>query len=235
MAYIQHKQVSTGELITGTFIELGRITFEIPLYLAAFLVIAVAANFVPSGVDWAWLPSMALYFWAQYYLYRMMLVRGGAVIDPRFKVFSLFLMAVLLTIPLYIGFAILVIPGAMLAAKYIMAPAFLVAEEITLMDALGESWRKSDTNFIAIFLAFMVMCIIWLAIMVIWLAIKVLGVTILTNMEVQLAGTGMTTSEAGLELMWPFIHTLPLMLMGLSVTAYRALNHNESDLLAVFE
>ena len=228
MIHIQHKQIGTGALISGTFEELGRIKREVALYLLGFFLLAVAANFVPYGIDWAWFPAFLAYFGAQYYLYRTMLERGGETVDPRFKVFSFFFMAALLSIPLYFGFSLFVIPGLLLASKWIMAPAFLVGDEVNMFEALGESWRKSETNLVAIMLAFTVMCIIWLAVVSI-------GVGVSAGLEGMLAETGYQTSQAALEFMWPFFHALPLMLMGLSVTAYRALNHSESDLVSVFE
>ena len=79
--------------------------------------------------------------------------RSGVVVDPRFKGFSLFFMAMILIWPIMIGLNFLLVPGLLLAAKWVMAPAFLVSEERDLFQASGDSWRASSGNTLALTLA----------------------------------------------------------------------------------
>ncbi|WP_108791178.1 hypothetical protein [Erythrobacter sp. Alg231-14] len=228
MAFIQLRQISAGALISNTFIELARIKKEIGIYLAVFTAIAVIAEFAPLGEELGWFPATILYFLGQYYLYREMLTRGGMIVDSRFKVFSLFFMALVLVIPLYLGFTLLFIPGLLLMTKWVMAPAILVSEETHLFDALGASWSLSDNNVMSIGVALFVIGLIWFVIVM----VGGTGAGLIEQVVLNIRGAN--DGRMG-PLIWPFLHTLPLLLMGVSVSAYRALNDAGHDMVSVFE
>ncbi len=227
MAFIQRRRVTAGFLITGTFQELGIIKREIAMYCGGFFGLALISSLLPFTSGLIGFVATIGYFLAQYYLYRMILERGGGVSDPPFKIFSFVGMALLLVVPLYIAFAFLVIPGILLASMWIIAPSFLVAEEGNAFEALGKSWSAASQNLGAIALAFTVLCLIW-----------IVGVTVIGGIGGgfdELLDTGSRAGGVGQAFSWLVFHILPLLLMGLSVSAYRALNDSQDSLISVFE
>lgn len=224
MAYVQNRQVNVGELLTGTFHELTGIKRELAIYFGAFLVVGIITDVLGFAQGPLNFLAFLAYFAAQYWLYRAALKQAGIVYDDRFKVFSMLFMALLLTVPLYIAFAFIVVPGVLLASKWIMAPAFLVAEEMNLFEALGGSWRASENNLGAIAGAFTVICVIWLGLFV-----------VLGGILSVLSGAAFGSPGGANGLSWVVIHILPVLLLGLSVSAYRALSNTEDSLVAVFE
>jgi hypothetical protein len=226
MAFIQHRCVTAGQLISGSFEELAAIKGEIGLYLLCFLIAGLVADFAGPVGGLVSIAATSGYFAGQYWLYRTALSRRGITVDHKFKVFSFFFMAAVLILPIYFGVILLVIPGILLASKWIMAPAYLVAEEMNLFEAIGASWRASSNNLLPIALAFTLIVLIWLGLFAAigWLTGGFENFTMETGLG---SGSG-SMSELGWVL-------LPLMLMGLSLAAYRSLSDQESSYVAVFE
>lgn len=227
MAFIQQRRVETGQLISGTFHELGGSAKAVAIYFAVFLGLGILADLVAVTRPIIAVLATLIYFAAQYFLYRELLEKAGIVYDRRAKVFSFFIMAILLGIPLNLAFTLLVIPGILLAAKWIMAPTYLVAEELNLFEAIGASWRASSNNLVSLSLAFTVIGLIWLAIYFLMIGagqLWIWAIGIDSQARDQLDGFG-----------WVGMHALPVLLMGLSVSAYRSLSDNSDSLAAVFE
>lgn len=225
MAFIQHRQVTVGQLLSGTFEELKGIKKEIGIYLASFFVAGLIVDFLEVLRSPMGLATTIGYFVGQYWLYREALTKAGITYDPSLKGFSFFFMAILLFLPLYFGFLLFVIPGILLAAKWIMAPTYLVAEEINLFEAIGGSWNASSNNLASIALAFTLIILIWIA------TFFVLGPLSFAMDAIGLGASPGQTNAAG----WLGMHLLPIFLLGLSVTAYRQLNDSETSITAVFE
>ena len=228
MAYIQTRQVTVGELMNGTFAQVFAIRRELGIYFAAFFAAGLLVDFIEPLRGPIGLAATVGYFAGQYWLYREALRRSGVVVDPRFKGFSLFFMAMILIWPIMIGMNFLVIPGLLLAAKWVMAPAFLVSEERDLFQAIGDSWRASSGNTLALTGAFTILCLIWFA---------VVGVSgaIAGGLSSALGGVNLGSAGEANAFQWLAIHLLPVLLLGLSVTAYRALADTDDSLVAVFE
>ena len=214
MAYVQTRQVTVGELISGSFEQLAAIKRELAIYFGAFFAAGLIADLIDPLQGPIGLASIIGYFVGQYWLYRVALRNAGVMIDDRWKVFALFGMAVILFFPIVIGLNLLIVPGLLLAAKWVMAPSFLVAEERDLFQAMGYSWRASENNLVSLTLAFFVLCMIWM------FAALILG-GLASAFSSVMAGLG--------------VHVLPVMLMGLSVAAYRALAEADKSIVAVFE
>lgn len=218
MSFIQEKRVTTGELMGGAFRHLAGVRKELLIYFIVFS----AVTFLPLyDFSFGWVFMILggiLYFVAQYLLYRAMLRNAGLAHDGGFRVLQFIVMAVVLSIPISIGFNLFWIPGLLLMAKWIMAPAFLVAQTHNPFKAMGQSWNASEFNTLHLTLASGLMCIIWfisfVALMLIW----------------DLAGT--TSDEISGFFLW--MHILPVLLGGLSVSAYQLLSDDTSSLTEVF-
>lgn len=226
MAFVQTQKVSVGDLLSGTFYELSKIRLELAMYFGVFLALGLLADFFPPAMAVVSPAAMLGYFVGQYYLYRAMLSRTGLPADPQFKVFRLIGLAIMIFIPVIIGLNFFYIPGILIAARLIIAPTILVAEERGVFDAMGDSWHATNNNGIALSIAFTVLTVLWTGAFVI---IAVLGVGLPT--QIGLSGFG----GGGLTFFWLGLHVLPVILMGLSFTAYRALSEPEEALAQVFE
>ena len=142
MAYYQDRRTGVGELLNGTFRELAVIKREIGIYLVAFIVAGLLADFISPFRPVSAFATFCGYWVGQYWLYRVALERPGITVDEKFKVFSLFFMALILVFPIYIGMAFLLLPGILLASKWIMAPTYLVAERVDLFQAILDFQRR---------------------------------------------------------------------------------------------
>lgn len=229
MAYYQDRQTSVGELLNGTFRELLAIRRELAIYFAVFFVVGLLTDLVSPIRGVSAFAAFCGYFVGQYWLYREALTRAGITVDERFKVFSLFFMAVLLAFPISIGFNIFYLPGILLASKWIMAPTFLVAERDDLFKAMGNSWRASENNMWSIAGAFTVLTILWVFIFMVSIALA-------AGYEILLGTLGsFGTQLENSSVFWLGIHTFPVLLLGLSISAYRALGDDETSVAKVFE
>ena len=227
MAFIQTKRAGMGELLTGTFAHLALIWREIAVYFGAFLVIGLISDALFASPDLApltaiiGLAAIPAYFAGQYWLYRAAFKRLGAQYDPRFKAHSMFFMAVILVFPISVGWNFGFVPGLILAAKWVMAPSFLVAQERSFFGAMGDAWHASSGNSWQLTGAFTVLCVIWL---------------VAFSLLVTLIGIGDTGGSARINAFeWLTFHILPVLLLGLSVAAYRLLAENDTSLVEVFE
>lgn len=229
MAYFQDRQTDVGTLINGTFQTLLGIRREVGFYFGAFLIAGLIVDIFEPLRGLVSVLTFLGYFAAQYWLYREALSKAGIAYDQRFKVFSFFGMAFILIFPIYFGFAFLVVPGVLLASKWIMAPTFLVAEEEDLFTSIGGSWKASQNNLWPIAGAFTVITIIWMVGFVVLAALAAAYKALIGMGGLEVA-TGETTA-----IEWAAIHLLPVLLLGLSVTAYRELAGTDKDLVAVFE
>lgn len=226
MAFVQTQKVSVGDLLSGTFYELAKIRLELVMYFGAFLALGLLADLFPPSLAVVSPAALFGYFVGQYYLYQALLSRSGLPADPKFKVFRLIGLAVMVLIPVIIGLNFFYLPGILIAARLIIAPTILVGEERGVFDAMSDSWHATNNNGIALSIAFGVLTILWTGAFVI---ITVLGVGFPTQL-------GFTASNGGmLTAMWLGLHGLPVILMGLSFTAYRALSEPAETLAQVFE
>lgn len=227
MAYIQTRHVDVGGLLGGTFAELANVRREVAIYLGVVAVAAILADLHPVGMSIIATLAVIAYFPGQYYLYRAALADSGLMVESKFKVFAFAAIGLILIWPIMIGFHIFYIPGLLLAAKWVMAPSFLVAENRTFYDAISDSWNASRDNLLHLSLAFGIIVIGWsVAFAFVAVLSSSFGVTSFTG-EPPASGMG--------ALAWVFMHVLPILLMGLSVTAYRALAEGDTSLVEVFE
>lgn len=230
MAYVQTRQVSVGDLISGTFQELAAIKREVAIYFGAFFAYSVVSNFL--GVIGGLLGLLAIpaYFIAQFWLYRAALGHSDLGPHSAGRIVAMFFMALLLGLGIYFGLSIFFIPGILLGAKWIMAPTFLVAEDGDLFSAIGASWRASSNNLLSLSLAYTAIWAVWAGLIFVIMAITGgIDTAMMTGMGIS---GGFSAVAAILGIVF---HLLPVLLLGLSVTAYKALADSDESLIAVFE
>ncbi len=219
-AYAEKQPLRVGPLLAGTFSELAAIPGPLLLYLGTFFGLGLLGRLASWLNGLTALAAVVAYFVGQYLLYRLLLRRSGLMVDDGpFRVFRFFGMALVLGVAIYIASVFFVIPGLILAAKWVMAPSYLVAGSRGTFAAMGESWRASGGNTLALAVVLFVLVVLYLFI---------IGVG---------GGIGSISGPGGL--MGNFatqltLHCLPLLLMGLSITAYRALNDEPERLADVF-
>ncbi|WP_271077628.1 hypothetical protein [Aurantiacibacter sp. MUD61] len=217
MAFLQEKRANVADLLGGTFRELGAIRRELAIYFVIFAALTLLpVNRIGLGL----LFTLALfvgYFVGQYMLYQAMLRKAGMLHDSGWRIIEFGVMAVLLAIPISIGLNLFVIPGLILIGKWIMAPTFLVARRQNLIEAIGDSWRASDNNTVHLTLAATLVCTVWI------IAFAVLA-----------ALADFTGAYFADDLVWLWMHVLPVLLAGLSMAAYKQLSDETAALYEVF-
>ncbi len=222
MSYLQEKRANVIDLLAGSFRELALVRKE----LAAYFVIFAAMLLLPTrwvGYSFSLASPLIIilgYFVAQYWLYQAMLRKAGMLQDGKWRLAEFFGMAIVLIIPISIGLNLFFIPGLILIAKWIMAPTYLVARKRNLIQAIGESWNASSENTLYLTIAVSVMCMIW------GLSFGIIAAIV--------GLADMMDVVAGDDLFWVWIHVLPVLLAGLSVSAYRQLSDETASLTEVF-
>ena len=220
MAYVQERRVTFGQLMSGTAAELGAIARPIGIYLAVFLGLAIGEAAVQGASGIFGLTGFVAYWAGQHWLYRCALGRSGwPTADDIGPIFMLFAMALLIAITMYIGAIFFVVPGIILGAKWVMSPTFLVAERRNLIEAISDAWHASSGNTAQLAFAFTALVIMWIVVFSMASAlIRQLVPGAVDNLLSNLA-----------------IHGLPIVLLGLSVTAWRHLGDGAETLADVFE
>ncbi|MDE1466502.1 hypothetical protein [Aurantiacibacter sp. D1-12] len=222
MSFVQQKRANVFDLLAGAFRELSEIRKELAIYFVIF----AALLLFPTrwiGLGSSLVSSLVLflgYFVAQYWLYQAMLRKAGMLQDGKWRIVEFFVMALVLIVPISIGLNLFVIPGLILIAKWIMAPTYLVAQKRNLIQAIGESWSASSENSVALTLAATVICVIWG--LSFGLAAALIGLADVMDVV------------AGDDLFWLWVYFLPVLLAGLSMSAYRQLSDETASLTEVF-
>lgn len=213
-------KMRVGELLAGTFSELASIPVPLLIYIAVFFLLGILQTSAGNLSGLASLTAMFLYFVGQYALYRILLRRAKMIeIDGPFRVFRFIGMALLLSIPIFIGFNFFLLPAVFLVAKWVMAPAYLVAGKKGVIESIGNSWSTSDGSSFS------------LSLVVFLLAIVFAIVILLAALLDEFVGIGSSTIPL---VVVAVLHAYPLLLMGLSITAYRGLNQEPERLGDVF-
>ncbi len=220
MSYIQEKRVELRDLISGSFSVLGLAKRELAIYFSVFLVLSLLPETSSAIGSIVTIVSLIAYFLGQYLIYQAILREAGLLQDDRKRVFGFAAMALMLGFAIHVGAGLFIIPGILLGAKWIMAPAYLVARDRNVFEAIGDSWRASEFNTGQLALAYLVFWLIWLVIFMV------------------LAGIGTAIFSSGSVVQSPFgwlaMHSLPVMMMGLSISAYRQLSDDTGSLRQVF-
>jgi hypothetical protein len=206
-------------LLSQSFANLKLIWKQVLAYLAGVAVLAFAVPLV--GEEVTSLAGFALYFVGQYWLYHALLKARGLVETSRIRFFAFIGLGLLLIFPILFGIALFVLPGLFLAARWIAAPAFIVARGERVFAAAGSSWQavRSHTGKIAGI------------IVLFFLAVSVLG-SLTSGFDGSIADIGAYRDTKLIDVIE--LHLYPLLLLGLSTATYELLGPEDNSIEEVF-
>lgn len=190
--------------------------------LAYFTIVAVLALSLPLvGEEVTGLVGLGLYFAGQYWLYHALLKARGLVETSRIHFFAFIGLGLLLIFPILFGLMLLVLPGLFLVARWIAAPAFIVARGEGVIAAAGSSWEavRSHTGKIGGIVALF------------FVVVSVFG-SLTTGIDGSLADIGAYRDAKPAEMIG--LHLFPLLLLGLSVATYEVLGQQDNLIEEVF-
>ena len=98
-------------------------------------------------VDFLYLLLSLLTLGAQYGLTRVALAAGGQTPAAGFLFGRYFLLSIILTIVVLIGFVLLIVPGVILTIRLAASVPALIAEDLGPREALDSSWRQTKDHF----------------------------------------------------------------------------------------
>lgn len=214
-AYAVRRDFSMGTLLSQSIANPKLIGKQVLAYLAAVAVLAFAVPLV--GEELTGLVGLGLYFAGQYWLYYALLKARGLMETPRIHFFTFAGLGLLLILPILFGLMLFVLPGLFLVARWIAAPAFVVARGEGVFAAAGSSWQavRSHTG-------------------------KIGGIVVLFFLVVSVFGPltgGIDGSLAEIDAKPGEViglHLFPLLLLGLSVATYELLGPEDNSIEEVF-
>lgn len=210
------REVGFGELMSRTFANLWLIWPQVLAYLAVFALLGLAMPLF--GSERAGLADFLLYFAGQYWLFRTVLRKRGLLQTQRIHFFAFVGLALLLILPIAIGFALLIVPGLFLVARWIAAPAFIVAQGHGAFMAAGASEAAVRWQAGKLMKAVVVLFLILVAIL-------------MPAAGIDRALGGLADPDALDRLVG---HVFPLMLLGLSVSTYELMGSKGTMIEDVF-
>lgn len=213
------REVDFGTLITTTFGNLALIRQQLLAYLAAMVGLAFLLPLVgdePTG-----LLNLALYFIGQYWLFHALLKARGQLRTTRYHGLAFVGLALLLILPIIFGIGLFVLPGLFLVARWIAAPAFIVARGDGVIAAASGSWNAVRGS-----------------------TLKVAGVVVLLVVLVSVIGAFANAMDGSLAAVEAYrtarpgnliqVNLLPLLLLGLSTATYELLGPEDTTIQEVF-
>ena len=210
------REAQYGSLVSHSLRNLALIWKQVLAYLAAAAVLGVAMPLIGSrstGVI-----GLALYFGGQYWLFHTLLKARGLVEVQRSHFLAFVALALLLIIPILFGLTLFLLPGLFLVARWIAAPAFIVARGEGAVAAAGASFDAVRGHTISVMAAIVVLMLIVIAI----------G-TILAGIE---GALGSLADSGVLDRL--FGHLVPLVLLGLSTATYEFYGPEDTMIEDVF-
>jgi hypothetical protein len=138
-------QVSVSELLSAWFAGLGR-NARVCL-LAGGVLTAVGTLFdLTLGEAGGTLPNGIVGFFVQYHLVEYVLSHEFGLRPEKRRYGSAIGSGLLATLGMFGGLILLIIPGLYLAARWSISTPLIVGEEYTAIDALKESWRRTQSS-----------------------------------------------------------------------------------------
>lgn len=211
--------LSFGTLMTRSFENLSLIWREILAYIAAAAVLGFALRL--AGENISGIIGFIAYFVGQYWLFHALLKRRGMLGTESKHFFAFVGLALVLAIPIMLGLAALVLPGLFLVARWIAAPAFIVARGEGVFAAIDNSSQSVRGNTVKLAEAVVVMFLIASALSI-----------ITSGIESALSGFDFYRGARPIEMIESQL--LPLLLLGLSTATYELLGSEDTTIEEVF-
>lgn len=149
---------------------------------------------------------------AGFYLLRAMLENTGAAeTGASRRLGAYFGLSILSGLGILVGLVLLIVPGVVLAVRWVLAYAILISEETTVTGALSESWARTRAEFWPLLAATLIVVLI---------ACVALAVYISNEL---VPGVSMTVALVAGNLM---LAATTVIYTAFGVEAYRALRHD---------
>jgi hypothetical protein len=213
------QELDFGALLSRSFANLWLIRWQVLIYLGIFTVAAFVVPLLGEGITSG--GGFIAYLFGQYVLFQAVFKARKAMETPRLHFFSFILLALVLIIPIILGLVALLLPGLFLVARWIAAPAFVVARGRGVFEAATDSWNAVRGNTGKVAGAVVVMVVIVSCISAV---ISAIGGA-LDWLNVVSTGRSLEAIEA---------HFLPLALLGLSTATYELLGPEDTTIEEVF-
>ncbi len=190
-----------------------------PQVLAYLAVVTVLGLSMPLfGGRSGGIVGFFVYFGGQYWLFHSLLRKRGLLQTGRIHFVSFVALALLLILPIAFGLAMLIVPGLFLVARWIAAPAFIVARGEGTVAAAGISAAAVRGQTANVMTAIVVLVLIVIALITVLAGVdRVLGNPLNDALLDRVAG-----------------HFVPLMMLGLSVATYEQLGPEDTSIEDVF-
>lgn len=210
------RDVGYSELLSLSLRNLGLIWRQVLAYLAVVGLLGLGAPLF--GNESTGLAGFLLYFVGQYWLFRSLLKARGLLETERIHFLAFVGLAALLILPIIFGLAALLLPGIFLIARWIAAPAYIVARGEKVFASTGTSAAAVRGNTVRVIAAMVVLFLIAIAVS-----------TLLEGIERGLGGASVPDAFDLIE-----GHLLPLALLGLSTATYQLLGPKDKSIEEVF-
>ena len=217
--YREPPYLSFGTLMTRSFENLGLIWRELLAYIAAAAVLGFALPL--AGENISGIIGFIAYFVGQYWLFHALLKQRGMLETGSQHFFAFVGLALTLAIPIFLGIAALVLPGLFLVARWIAAPAFIVARGEGGFAAISSSSQSVRGNTGKLAEAVVVMFLIAVAFSI-----------FTSGIDSALSGFDFYRGARPIELIESQL--LPLLLLGLSTATYELLGPEDTTIEEVF-
>jgi hypothetical protein len=212
--YGARRHVDFGTLVASMFANLSLVWRPLAVYVAVVAVLALVLPLAGEGVRG--IPAFALYLAGQYWLFRTLLKARGLLNTQRIHGFAFLGLAAMLILPIMFGLGLLVLPGLFLTARWIAAPAFVVAQGDNPIAAASASWNAVRGHTVQV---------------VGIIALSVIGASTIGAILRVLIGDLGGTLEPIEVIQLQFI---PLLLFGLSTASYELLGPEDNSIEEVF-
>lgn len=209
-------EVGFGELLSLSLRNLALIWRQVLAYLAVAMLLGVGTPLF--GKESMGLVGFLLYFAGQYWLFRSLLNARGLLATQRIHFLAFVGLAALLILPIMFGLAALLLPGLFLVARWIAAPAFIVANGEGVFAATGASSAAVRGSTVRVMALVVVLFLIVIA-------------ALIPLAAIDRALDGKTATEALDQLAG---HLFPLVLLGLSVAVYQSYRRADTMIEDVF-
>ena len=217
--YGSRQELDFGALLSLSFANLWLIRWQVLAYLGIFTALSLTLPLLGEGISSG--GGIAVYLIAQHWLYQAFFKARGTLETQRNSMMAFILLAFALIVPIIAGIGAFVLPGLFLVARWIAAPAFVVARGRGVFAAAGDSWDTVRGNTFKVAGAVVVLSVI---------ASLVSG--IISAIASAFDGFAIYRGVNPIDLVGA--HFMPLMLLGLSTATYELLGPEDTTIEDVF-